>query len=132
MIILHCSLHAGRLTVWGEVPPGAALLRGTCGPNHLRFNGTDATGRAIEIVAPPATPSPFPLGASWAREHVAWLEDQIAIEPASEAKHKQEILAVALEHHIASRFTAFVAVEERVSSEGARVTVVQPVELRGR
>jgi Ca-activated chloride channel family protein len=107
--------------------PVTMLLRG--GGAALRFDGTDAGGRPLQLVADAPTTISFPLGALWAREHVAWLDDRITLEPSREAQIRKEIVAVALEHHLASRFTAFVAVEERVSNQGARVTVVQPVEL---
>ncbi len=112
-------LFAGR--------PLTILLRGT--REDLRFKGTDASGKPVELVAPPAERVSFPLGALWAREHIAWLDDQIAIDPSREEPLKEKIVAIALEHHVASRFTAFVAVEEHGSNEGSRVTVVQPVEL---
>jgi hypothetical protein len=63
------------------------------------------------------------------REHVAWLDERMALEPSQTEHLRKDTVRVALEHHIASRFTAFVAVEERVSTDGNRVTVVQPVEL---
>jgi hypothetical protein len=65
----------------------------------------------------------------WARERVAWLDDRMALEPSDSEPLRREIVRVALEHRIASRFTALVAVEERRATDGNRVTVVQPVEL---
>jgi len=107
--------------------PSVLLLRGTA--DRVVFEGTDSAGQPTELVAESCQRITFPLGALWARERVAWLEDRILLEPEREKKLRSEILALALEHHIASRFTALVAVEERVSHTGERVSVVQPVEL---
>jgi Ca-activated chloride channel family protein len=103
------------------------LLRGSA--DSLVFDATDSSGRPIELTMAECRRVTFPLGALWARERVAWLEDRLVMEPDHESELRAEILSVALEHKIASRFTAFVAVEERVSHAGERVTVVQPVEL---
>ncbi len=106
--------------------PLALLLRGA--PVELHLTANDAASHPIEFVTSPVAVS-FPMGALWARERVAWLEDRIVLEPRREADSRKELLDVALEHHIASRFTAFVAIEERVSTDGKVVTVVQPAEL---
>jgi Ca-activated chloride channel family protein len=103
------------------------LLRGAA--DSVIFDARDPSGRPIELAMGECRRMAFPLGALWARERVAWVEDRLVMEPGREAELRAEILAVALEHKIASRFTAFVAVEERVSHTGERVTVVQPVEL---
>jgi Ca-activated chloride channel family protein len=103
------------------------LLRGAA--DSVIFHARDASGRPIELAMGECRRVAFPLGALWARERVAWLEDCLVMEPAREAELRAEVLAVALEHKIASRFTAFVAIEERVLHTGERVTVVQPVEL---
>jgi hypothetical protein len=107
--------------------PLALLLRGTA--NRILLDGEDSSGAPIELAAEGCQNVTFPLGALWARERVAWLEDRITLEPQREKEFGAQILALALEHRIASRLTAFVAVEERVSHTGERVTVVQPVEL---
>ena len=107
--------------------PLPVLLRGAA--ESIIFDARDPAGRPIELTMAECRRVEFPLGALWARERVAWLEDRLVMEPDREADLRAEILAVALEHKIASRFTAFVAIEERVSHTGERVTVVQPVEL---
>ncbi len=115
--------------------PGAIVLfhgRGAChlaegAPAAIRFTGQTAAGP----VAFDATPAriDWPLGALWARERVAWLEDQAAVDPARERSVQADVIALATAHGIASRFTAFVAVEQSVRVDGTPVTVVQPVEL---
>jgi Ca-activated chloride channel family protein len=103
------------------------LLRGSA--DSLVFDARDSSGWPIELTMVECRRVTLPLGALWARERVAWLEDRLVMEPGSESELRAEILSVALEHKIASRCTAFVAVEDRVSHTGERVTVVQPVEL---
>ena len=111
------ALFAGR--------PVTALLRGT-GP--VRVEGRTATGTFTHTLTP--TPITFPLGALWARERVAELEDRLTLRPFEEEALRGEILRVALAHHIASRFTAFVAVETTSAADpGTRVEVVQPAAL---
>ncbi|MDP2315119.1 MAG: VIT domain-containing protein [Pseudomonadota bacterium] len=107
-------LFAGR--------PVTVLLRGA--PDKVRISGR-TTGAALAAEVAPA-PVDFPLGALWGRERVADLEDRIALRPFEEEALRGEILRVALEHHIASRFTAFVAVETSLRTTGERVEVVQP------
>jgi hypothetical protein len=107
--------------------PLPLLLRGAA--ESIIFDARDPAGRPIELTMAECRRVEFPLGALWARERVTWLEDRLVMEPDRESELRAEILAVALEHKIASRFTAFVAIEERVSHTGERVTVVQPVEL---
>ncbi len=107
--------------------PVTVLLAGS-GPT-VRFTATDAQDQRVDLVADVPVTISFPLGALWAREHVAWLDERIALQSSQAEKLREEIVRVALEHRIASRFTAFVAVEERVSADGNRVTVVQPAEL---
>lgn len=105
--------------------PASVLLEGA--PATLTVRGQSSAGPWSATVAPKKLD--FPLGAAWARERVSWLEDQIALKPFQDEALRGEILRVALEHGIASRFTAFVAVDTSVTVTGERVTVVQPVEL---
>jgi hypothetical protein len=103
------------------------LRRGSA--DSLIFEATDSSGRPIELAMAECRRVTFPLGALWARERVAWLEDRPVMEPDHESALRAEILSAAPEHKTASRLTAFVAVEERVSHTGECVTEVQPVEL---
>lgn len=76
---------------------------------------------------------PGTLRALWARDRVAMLEDRMVLKPFEEEALRPEIIRTALFSGegaepgagIASRFTAFVAVEESVTVGGERVTVVQ-------
>lgn len=105
--------------------PIAVLLEGA--PATVRATLTTASGpRTLEAKPRPVSQR---LGALWARERVAALEDAIVQKPSQEEAYRGEILSVALEHQIASRFTAFVVVEERITTSGPSITVVQPAEL---
>jgi Ca-activated chloride channel family protein len=110
-------LFAGR--------PVTALLRGA--PATVTVTGRTAAGPLSFTVSPARTNAP--LGALWGRERVAQLEDRLTLRPFEEEALRGEILRIALEHHIASRFTAFVAVETSTRTPGERVEVVQPALL---
>ncbi|HYO12002.1 MAG TPA: VIT domain-containing protein [Thermoanaerobaculia bacterium] len=109
-------LFAGR--------PVTLLVEGA--PPTLQVKGELPGGNLSEPVAPSRVETP--LGALWARERVAWLEDRLVLRPYEEEAIRPEILRIALEHRIASRFTSFVAVDETMTATGERVEVVQPVE----
>jgi len=110
-------LFAGR--------PVTALLRGA--PTAVTVSGRTSGAPLVATLTPAKVD--FPLGALWARERVADLEDRLTLRPFEEEALRGEILRVALEHHVASRFTAFVAVEATTRTTGERVEVVQPAML---
>lgn len=105
--------------------PVSLLLEGA--PAQLSLRAVSASGPWSAVVAPRTIATQ--LGVAWARERVAWLEEQLALKPFQDEALRGEILRVALGQGIASRFTAFVAVDTTVKTSGERVTVVQPVEL---
>ncbi|MBM4365010.1 MAG: VWA domain-containing protein [Deltaproteobacteria bacterium] len=70
-----------------------------------------------------------PIAALFARDRVLSLEDRLVLKPFEEEALRPEIVRTALAAGIASRFTAFVAVETTRTVSGERVEVVQPVEL---
>jgi Ca-activated chloride channel family protein len=97
---------SGAITVRGTVPDGSRWERHVAG---------------IETKAPAAS-------AIWARAHLRDLEDRYAVE-GTEAL-EQRIVDTSLRFNVLCRFTAFVAVDSRVVTEGgAPHQVVQPVEL---
>ncbi|MFD5829777.1 VIT domain-containing protein [Lentzea sp. NPDC060358] len=63
--------------------------------------------------------------AQWARAALRDLEDRYAT---GDRAVEQEIVRISLEHGVLCRFTAFVAVDDRVVSDGEVHRVVQPVE----
>jgi Ca-activated chloride channel family protein len=129
------AIWAGTFDGGAAARPDPIVLfhgRGTCqliegAPARIRFTGITAAG-PVAFDAEPRRVG-WPLAALWARERVAWLEDQAAVDPARERGLQAEVVALATAHGIASRFTAFVAVERTVAVDGTPVTVVQPVEL---
>ena len=114
--------------------PGAPLLltgRVTGRIDAVTVVGTDADGAEWRRTLT-AHPSDNPaLGAIWARARIRDLEDQYAIgDPDHLADLERRIVATSLEFGVLSRFTAFVAVDSRVASEGGqRRQVTQPVDL---
>jgi len=101
-------------------------------PVRLRIRAIDGSGRPWEqeVVARPG-PSDVLL-ALWGRAKVRELEDRYAAgtERNFEGLSKQ-IVAVSLESHVLSRFTAYVAVDrsEVVNPGGRQHEIVQPVEM---
>ncbi|TNE90885.1 MAG: VWA domain-containing protein [Deltaproteobacteria bacterium] len=107
------DLFAGRpAQLWVDGAPETVVLAGD--------------GYADEV-----TPvhTDLPLTALLARRRIARLEDQIALQPWTEEAVRPEIVRLAVAHHLASRFTAFVAVERSSAWKGGRTEVVQPVEM---
>lgn len=111
------TLFTGRPESW--------IMEGA--PKAVEVVGSSAEGDVKFEVEP--VEIEFPLGSLWARARVAALEDRIALNPQEEEGLRPEILRIALEYGIASRFTAFVAVEKTLKVTGESVEIVQPVEL---
>lgn len=105
--------------------PASLLFEGS--PPSLRVTARVAGGETGWEVAP--TRIDFPLAALWARDRVAALEDQLVVSPEAVEAARAQITRIALAHGIASRFTAFVAVDNSVVQDGERVEIVQPAEL---
>ena len=105
--------------------PATILLRGSSA--EVRATALGAGGPVNWVVAPQRTTTP--LGSLWGRERIAWLEDRLTLRPFEEEALRPEIVRVALQFSLASRFTAFVAVERTLKIDGAPVEVVQPVSL---
>jgi Ca-activated chloride channel family protein len=85
----------------------------------------DGTDWQTTVSAVPSENAGLP--AIWARARIRDLEDSYVV--SSQAEIEREIVAVSLRHSVLSRFTAFVAVDERVVNEdGVSHRVTQPVE----
>jgi Ca-activated chloride channel family protein len=136
------ELAAGTLTParFPAVFPGVPLvvrgrLTGSGSAAHLVVTGTTAAGdpweRRVAATAIAAdTVAGDTLTAVWARAHLRDLEDEYAIGTGEAAGLEQRIVATSLRYGVLCRFTAFVAVDSRVVTDGTgphRVT--QPVEL---
>ncbi len=108
---------------WRGHPGGTVTVAGT-GTDGIPF---ESTATAVTGGNPAST-------AVWARAHVRDLEDRYACLPGHDtaelARLEQQITDVSLRYGVLCRFTAFVAVDTRVVTDGPgphRVT--QPVEL---
>jgi hypothetical protein len=72
-------------------------------------------------------PSPMPLGPLWARAEVERLEDRRISHPAEAKEIDAAIERLGLAHHIQTRMTSFVAVDEQSRVTGEAISLVQPV-----
>ena len=73
-------------------------------------------------------PSPIPLGALWARDHVAQLEDRIVENPANRELAEDSIRSTGVQFQIQTRLTSFVAIDADGKVSGEPVEIVQPVD----
>jgi Ca-activated chloride channel family protein len=154
---IHRRIGAPLVTGLALAADGAAIVPGTVAPGLLPelFPGVAVTltgrwqgppGGTVTVTGTAADGSPFEskvtaiTGGSpastaiWARAHVRDLEDRYASgaghDTAGLARLEEQITGVSLRYGVLCRFTAFVAVDSRVVTDGAgphRVT--QPVEL---
>jgi len=99
-------------------------------PGAIRIRGTYADGREFHAVVE-ARPVDLPAIAQlWARARVSDLEDQLRLHSARHQAVKEEIVKLAIEHRLLTRFTAFVAIDEEVLSRGGELReVTQPVHM---
>jgi Ca-activated chloride channel family protein len=67
----------------------------------------------------------------WARARVSDLEDRFRLETGAQDKIRKEIIALAVEHTLLTRFTSFVVVDESeiVNKGGEGQKLVQPVQM---
>ncbi|HJY71412.1 MAG TPA: VIT domain-containing protein, partial [Streptosporangiaceae bacterium] len=154
---IHRRIAAPLVTGLALAADGAAIVPGTVAPGLLpdlfpgvavtlagRWRGQPSGGITVAGTAADGTPfeckvtavtggSPAST-AAWARAHVRDLEDRYASGAGHDteglARLEQQITDVSLRYGVLCRFTAFVAVDSRVVTDGTgphRVT--QPVEL---
>jgi len=100
----------------------------------VTVRGTAADGTPFESKVAAVAGGNAASTANWARAHLRDLEDRYAClaahDPAELARLEQRITEVSLHYGVLCRFTAFVAVDSRIVTDGSvphRVT--QPVEL---
>ena len=87
----------------------------------------DQTDWRTTVSAVPSENSSLP--AIWARARIRDLEDSYVIRSGGQEELEREIVDVSLRFSVLSRFTAFVATDQRVVNEGGvRHRVTQPVE----
>jgi Ca-activated chloride channel homolog len=113
--------------------PGAPLVvtgryRGTP-PARVRVAGRTREGTAWRAEVPAEPVAEPTLTSLWARAHLRDLEDQYASTMDDHAALERRIVTTSLRFGVLCRFTAWVAVDERVVAEGGeRHRVIQPVE----
>ncbi|MCD0452306.1 VWA domain-containing protein [Actinocorallia sp. API 0066] len=107
--------------------PGVPLVisgryRGA-GPLTVRADEGSWARTLTPVVVPES-----PAAVLWARAHLRDLEDSYAASPSGTLEER--IVATSLRHGVLCRFTAYIAVDTRVVTDGAAPhPVVQPVEL---
>jgi len=154
---IHRRIGAPLVTGLALAADGVAVVPGTVAPSLLpdlfpgvpvtvtgrwhghiggtiAVRGTGADGTPFESKVAAAAGSHPASTAAWARAHLRDLEDRYACLPGHDAAQltrlEQQITDVSLRYGVLCRFTAFVAVDTRVVTDGSgphRVT--QPVEL---
>lgn len=130
----------GLADVWAQRPlyiTGRFVEPGK-GTVHIKgFSGGKPYSEALNVVLPQNEPQNASLGSLWARAFVDYMtsQDWVSHQPgapssAANRELKDEITRVALDHHIMTQYTSFVAVEEQTKVEGGKkVTVEVPVEV---
>jgi Ca-activated chloride channel family protein len=96
----------------------------------LRVRGRLNDGRQAEWDVVPEEVHLPALSHQWARSRITDLEDLFRMkEGMDSAALRNEIVETSIAHHVLSRFTAFLAVDESevVNPDGSRRTVTQPV-----
>ncbi|MBO4274395.1 VWA domain-containing protein [Microbispora triticiradicis] len=124
------DLVPGTVTHAGSLYPGVPLVvtgryRGRAA-GALTVHGRTTDGRSWEERAEGRPARDGAARAVWARAHLRTLEDRYAV---GDRSLEQQIIDISLRFGVLCRFTAFVAVDTHVTSEGApEHRVLQPVE----
>ncbi|HET6815319.1 MAG TPA: VIT domain-containing protein [Actinomycetota bacterium] len=103
-------------------------FRGAAG-GAVMVRGRDVAGRPWSATVPATGGDAPSLTAAWARAHLRDLEDRYASDPAPDRELERRIVETSLRFGVLCRFTAFVAADVQVVTEGGVVhRVLQPVE----
>lgn len=112
--------------------PGAPLVvtgryrRGTAGAATIRGTGRDGEWSAHVAAVPATDPAPTSV---WARAHLRDLEDRYLADVEGREALERRIVATSLRFGVLCRFTAWLAIDTRVVTEGGTThRVTQPVE----
>jgi Ca-activated chloride channel family protein len=116
--------------------PGAPLVvtgryRATGGAASVQVSGRTRPGDPWSVSVPGSSVSDDSVTAVWARAHLRDLEDRYVSNPyGGDTELEQRIVSTSVRFGVLCRFTAWVAVDDRVVTDGAEPhRVVQPVEL---
>ena len=97
----------------------------------VSVSGTYADGKAFKETVKPRSIELPAIDHLWARARVTDLEDRFRLETGEQDKIRKEIIALAIDHTLLTRFTSFVVVDESeiVNKGGEGHKVVQPVQM---
>ncbi|HKT02280.1 MAG TPA: VIT domain-containing protein, partial [Rugosimonospora sp.] len=150
---IHRRIATPAVTVAAVAPSGLDLVAGSAAPartphlfagvplvvagryrgpagGSMTITGSTPDGDRWERAIPATTVDNPAVTAIWARGHLRDLEDRYAASGTPELE--QQIVATSLRYGVLCRFTAYVAVDIRVVTEGGTPhRVIQPVELPG-
>jgi len=116
------DLFAGRAaTVFFRIRKGKSVT----------VTGTTADGKAWKETVKPRSIELPAINHLWARARVTDLEDRFRLQTGEQTSIRKEIIALAIEHTLLTRFTSFVVVDESeiVNKGGEGNKVVQPVHM---
>lgn len=106
---------------------------GQGGKGKITVSGRYAGAPYRETIEVNLPDEPHGMGAGisylWARRLIAELMDVYTIEPQRKEETKKSVTELALQFHLMSEFTSFVAVDERVRADGTPETVPVAVPL---
>jgi Ca-activated chloride channel family protein len=124
------SLAPGRLPdLFPGVPLVVAGRYAGAAAGSLTLHGTTRDGRAWTSTVDGRVVDSTAVTAQWARAHLRDLEDRYVAGPAT-TELERRIVDTSLRFGVLCRFTAYVAVDTRVVTEGGQPhRVTQPVEL---
>jgi Ca-activated chloride channel family protein len=111
--------------------PGAAVLITGRYENAatMQVAGQQPDGTPWQVTVHPVHSDNTALPTVWARAHLRDLEDRYVTAPAPIPDLEREIIDVSLRYGVLCRFTAFVAVDQRVVTDGGTPHhITQPVE----
>jgi hypothetical protein len=118
------DLFAGQPLVvaghYDRAATGTVIIHGKLGGRDVRFD--------VPVTLPDQDAARPAIASVWARQRITELSRRLVRKADAALEH--EILALALDHHILSPYTAFVAVDDsRVTAGGAAKQVAVPVEV---
>lgn len=146
---IHRRIASAVVTELRLTPQGLAIDDDSLAPAQLpdlfegapavmtgRYTGASTGGLTVSgsngwSATVTASPSENPaLAALWARARIRDLEDRFVVGRGDQGALEKRIVATSCKHGVLSRFTAFVAIDERVVNESGKVhRVTQPVDL---
>ncbi len=115
--------HSGRDLFAGR----AAVFFVEGAREHVKVSSVDGRFHGECVVSK----TTMPLGALWARDRVAQLEDRIVSHESERSLIEPEIEMLGVTHQIQTRLTSFVAIDEASQVHGEPLEFVQPMDHVG-